>query len=298
MIHTREEKIFQLTAQIIMAVFSVVIIVPFILMVVASFTSNDMLIRNGYSFLPEQWSLENYTYVFVTNGAKIMRSYGISFAVTAIGTVIGTVITVALGYAISRPGLPGRKLLSFLVFFTMLFNGGLIPTYMMYTGTFNIKNSFLALLIPSLLLNAFNVMLVKSYFITGVPNEILEAANIDGASEFKTFYKIAVPMARPIIATIALFVGLAYWNDWYNGYIYISTSTELYSIQNLLNRIQQNIQFLMQNSTNATTNAASSIPSEGVRMSMAMLGVLPIIIIYPFLQKNFVKGITLGGVKG
>ncbi|MDN5315819.1 MAG: putative aldouronate transport system permease protein, partial [Clostridiales bacterium] len=196
--------------------------------------------------------------------------------------------------------LPFRGLLTFFIVFTMLFNGGLVPTYLMYTGTFQIKNTIWALLIPNLLLNAYNVMLCKSYFVTSVPGEILEAARIDGAGEFKTFYTVALPMAKPIIATIGMFVGIGYWNDWYNGYIYLTTRTDLFSIQNLLNRMMQNIQFLSQNATglNQASQGLAAIPTASVRMAMAVLGVLPVVIIYPFIQNNFVKGITLGGVKG
>lgn len=299
MLATREEKNFQIFGHIVMIILTLLAVIPIILLVISSFTANDVLVRNGYSFIPEKWSIENYTYVF-ESGNKILNAYGVSFILTAIGTVLGTVITVLLGYAISRPDLPGKGILTFIVFFTMLFNGGLVPTYMNYCNVFHVKNTFLGLLIPSLLMNAFNVMLVKSYFVTGVPNEILEAASIDGAGEMRKFINIAAPMARPIIATVALFIGISYWNDWNNGYIYITTKTDLYSIQNLLNRMQQNIQFLVQNSqglTNANSGLAN-IPSEGIRMSMAVLGVLPIIIVYPFIQNNFVKGITLGGVKG
>lgn len=299
MLKTKEERSFQAIANVIMAIFAVAAVIPVILLVVSSFTSNDALVKNGYSFVPTEWSLENYEYVFLS-GNKIVNAYGISFLLTIIGTVIGTVITTALGYAISRSDLPGVKVLTFLVFFTMLFNGGLVPTYMNYSNVFHVKNTFWGLLIPSLLMNAFNVMLVKSYFKTGVPDEILEAARIDGAGELRTFYSIAVPMARPIIATIAMFVGIMYWNDWNNGYIYITSATNLYSIQNLLNRMQQNIQFLVQNTAGLTSAnvGLSSIPTEGVRMAMAVLGVVPIVVVYPFIQNNFVKGITLGGVKG
>ena len=299
MLKTKEERTFQVSANVIMAVFALAAVIPVILLIISSFTSNDALVQNGYSFVPTEWSLENYEYVFLS-GNKIVNAYGISFLLTAVGTVIGTVITTALGYAISRSDLPGVKVMTFLVFFTMLFNGGLVPTYMNYSNVFQVKNTFWGLLIPSLLMNAFNVMLVKSYFKTGVPDEILEAARIDGAGELRTFYSIAVPMARPIIATIAMFVGIMYWNDWNNGYIYITSATNLYSIQNLLNRMQQNIQFLVQNTAGLTSAnvGLASIPTEGVRMAMAVLGVVPIVVVYPFIQNNFVKGITLGGVKG
>lgn len=187
-----------------------------------------------------------------------------------------------------------------MVVFTMLFNGGLVPTYINYTNVFHIRDTIYGLLIPSLLMNAFNILLMKSYFVTGVPDEILEAAYIDGASEFQTMVKIAVPLSKPIIATIGMFAGIAYWNDWNNGYIYLVQRTDLYSIQNLLNRLMQNINALTQNASQVgnVNQGLSEIPSVTVRMAMATLGILPIVVIYPFIQKNFVKGITLGGVKG
>ena len=181
-----------------------------------------------------------------------------------------------------------------------LFNGGLVPTYINYTNVFAIKNTFWALLVPSLLCNGFNVLLMKSYYVTSIPGEVTEAAFIDGASEFCVFYRIALPLAKPIVATIGLFSGIGYWNDWMNGFIYLTKRTDLYTIQNLLNRMMQNIQFLTQYSSNIKEAGVglASIPSVSIRMAMAVVGILPIIIVYPFVQKNFVKGITLGGVKG
>ncbi len=300
MVKTKEERIFQIIANVVMAVLAFCALVPIVLLVTSSLTANDDLLRDGYQFIPRTWSLENYAYIFDTSSNKVLHAYMISFVLTFCGTLLGTVITVLLGYAISRPGIPGKGVLTFLVFFTMLFNGGLVPTYINYTTVFHLKNTFLGLLIPSLLMNAFNVMLVKSYFATAVPEEILESARIDGAGEIRIFASIAAPMARPIIATIALFVGIAYWNDWNNGYIYLTSATNLYSIQNLLNRMQENIQFLVTNSAGLTSAnvGLANIPSEGIRMSMAVLGVLPVVVVYPFIQNNFVKGITLGGVKG
>ena len=156
----------------------------------------------------------------------------------------------------------------------MLFNGGLVPTYINYTTVFHVKDTFFGLLVPSLMMSAFNVLLMKSYFVTGVPDEILEAAYIDGANEFQTMWKIAIPLSKPIITTVAMFSGIAYWNDWNNGYIYLTKNMA------------------------QAGEGLSQIPSGTVRMAMAALGILPIMIIYPFIQKNFVKGITLGGVKG
>ena len=205
-----------------------------------------------------------------------------------------------MAYALSKKYVLGHGFLNFFVFFTMLFNGGLVPTYMNYTNVIGVKNTFFGLLLPGLVTNGMYIMLMKSYFITSIPDEIMEAARIDGASEFKVFRTIAIPLAKPIITTIGLFAGIAYWNDWQNGYVYLTKRDDLYSIQNLLNRMVQNIQFLSANSQNVANAdiGLASIPTVSIRMSMAVLGILPMLIAYPFAQKAFVKGITLGGVKG
>lgn len=295
----KEEKRFQILAHIILALLSALAVIPFVLMIVSSLTDNNTLVANGYSFWPEKWSLYAYEYIFNT-GNSVLHAYGISIVLTIVGTLIALILTTMLSYVISRKGLPGRGVITFLVVFTMLFNGGLVPTYMVYAKIFNVKNTFMALLVPGLLMNGFNIMLMKSYFCTNIPDEILDAAYIDGATEFQAFYKVALPLAKPIVATIALFVGIAYWNDWMNGYIYITKNTDLYSVQNLLNRMMQNIQYLSQNSSNIQQAGVglNAIPTTSVRMAMATVGVLPILVVYPFVQKYFVKGITLGGVKG
>lgn len=296
---TREERNFQIFAHIVMIILSLLAVVPFVLLVISSFTDNDVLIANGYSFTPEKWSTYAYEYIFKT-GNSVVHAYGISIVLTLVGTALALSITTLLAYALSKPDLPFRSVLLFLVFFTLLFNGGLVPTYIVYSNMLNIKNSFWALLIPGLLMNGFNVMLMKSYFCSSIPTEILDAAYIDGASEYKTFWSVVLPLSKPIVATIGLFAGIAYWNDWMNGYIYLTKRTDLYSVQNLLNRMMQNIQYLSQNSSRVQDAGVglASIPSVSVRMAMATVGVLPILVSYPFIQGNFVKGITLGGVKG
>lgn len=296
---TREEKRFQIFAHVVMIILSLTAVVPFVLLVISSFTDNDVLIANGYSFTPAKWSFYAYEYIFKT-GNSVLHAYWISICLTVVGTALALSITTLLAYALSKPDLPGRNVFMFLVFFTLLFNGGLVPTYIVYTNMLGIKNSFLALLIPGLLMNGFNVMLMKSYFSSSIPLEILDAAYIDGATEFKTFTKVVLPLSKPIVATIGLFAGIAYWNDWMNGYIYLTKRTDLYSVQNLLNRMMQNIQYLSQNSARVQDAGVglASIPSASVRMAMATVGVLPILVTYPFIQGNFVKGITLGGVKG
>ena len=219
------------------------------------------------------------------------RGYLITIIVTVIGVVVCVVITLMFSYMLSRPGLPFKRLLSFFVIFTMLFNGGLVATYIMYSQTFHIKNTLFALILPNLLTNAFFITMVKNFFTSSIPMELIEAARIDGASEFRIFFTVAMPLSKPIIATLGLLVGVNYWNDWQNGMYYLDDS-RLYGIQNILNAINENTKYLMQ-----AGGSGSVMPTETVRMAAAILGILPILIIYPFFQDYFVKGITMGAVK-
>ncbi len=289
----------QVLAHILLTAFTVCVLLPILVLISSSLTDNLTLMQKGYNILPRKFSLEAYAYL-LDAGSSILRSYGISIALMFLGTALSLLITTPLAFAISRPNLTLGKFLTFMVFFTMLFNGGLVPSYINYVNVFHLKNTFWALLIPNLLMPAIYVLLMKNYFQTSVPNELLEAASIDGAGQFKCFISIAVPLSKPIIATVALFVGMGYWNDWNNGYIYLSKRTDLYSIQTLLNAMIRNIQFLSQNQMDMSTSAQalSELPSTSVRMAIAVLGILPVLIIYPLVQKNIVKGITLGAVKG
>lgn len=293
----RGEIRFQVFGNFVMVVLSVLAIAPLLLVVISSLTDNNTLIHDGYSFFPSVWSLSAYEYIFIKN-PQVLRAYGVSFLLTAAGTAGSLILTTLLAYGISKKGLPGKGIITFLIFFTMLFNGGLVPQYMNYVNVFHVKDTFLGLLLPNLLMNAFNVMLMKSYFVSSIPDEIVEAAYIDGAKETQTFFRVVIPLAKPIIATIGLFAGIAYWNDWNNGYVYLVRNYSLYSIQNLLNRIVQNIQYLTQSSDSSAAALIAELPTVSVRMAMSVAGVMPILIIYPFVQNNFVKGITLGGVKG
>ena len=296
---TREDKIFQLIGHTVMIILSLLAVLPMILLLMSSITDDGASIRDGYSFFPKEFSLYAYEYVFKT-GNMVLHAYGMSVILTATGVVLALVVTTMFAYTLSVRTLPGRGVLLFYVLLTMLFNGGLVPTYINYTNVFNIKNTFFAILIPGLVTNGFYIMLMKSYFASSIPEEIMEAAKLDGAGEWQTFLLVALPLAKPIVATIGLFAGIAYWNDWMNGYIYLTKATNLYTIQNLLNRMIQNIQFLTQNSSNLHNAdvGLSAIPTVSIRMAMAILGILPIVVVYPFIQKNFIKGITLGGVKG
>lgn len=290
-------KIGQLILHLICILLCVACVAPFILLITSSLTQEATLMKNGYSFFPEVWSLESYAYI-ARKGATIFKAYGITVFVTVVGTVASIFITLLFAYPLSRKELPFRNVFSFFVFFTMLFNGGLIPTYMMYTGTFHIKNTIWALIIPSLLMNAFYVIMMRSYFTANIPDSLIEAARIDGAGEYLILFKVVVPLSVPMIATLALMVGLGYWNDWLNGLYYL-TDTSLFSIQNVLNKMVSDVQFLQTNASQITSSVdMSKLPSVGIRMAIAVIGAVPMLLIYPFFQKYFVKGIVVGGVKG
>lgn len=290
-----ESKGFNIFSTIVLAFFTICALIPIVLIVIASFSAESALIKNGYSYLPEEWSTMAYEFMF-GQGSTILRSYFVSIGVTVIGTTISVLITTMLGYAMARKTFKYRNVLTFFVFFTMLFNGGIVPSYIMWTRFFNIKNTIWALIIPNYLVSAFNVILVKNYFQNSIPDSILEAAEIDGASEFTIFRKIMFPLARPVVVTIGLFTGLAYWNDWTNGLYYISNQ-KLFNIQLLLMKIMNNIQAINANS-NLIGTGAVTLPGTAVRMAMAVIGILPILIVYPFVQKYLIKGVVVGAVKG
>ncbi len=282
------------SAHAVLILLTLAAIVPFVLLIIASFTDNNVAITEGFSFFPSKWSTDAYQYI-VNEKDTMLRAYGITIVVTLIGTTLGLLISVMLAYSLANSDLPGRNFMTFFVTLTMLFNGGLVPTYLIYTNVFHIKDTLAALIVPNLLMNGFNVILIRNYFATGVPTVLYEAARIDGASEFYIFYRIALPLSKPILATMGLLMGIAYWNDWQNGLYYLN-DTSLYSIQNILNRINENISFLASNSTSGVK--ISDLPTSTIRMAIAVIGILPIVCIYPFFQEYFVRGIAVGAVKG
>ena len=292
-----DAKRFEIISTVILGILAVIALLPIILIVIASFTDETTLLRNGYSFLPEKWSTDAYVYM-LQQGATIFRAYGISVLVTVIGTVISVLITTMIAYPMSRKNFKYKNILAFFVFFTMLFNGGVVPSYMMWTQVFNIKNTIWALILPNYLCGAFNIFLVRNYYANSIPDALIESAQIDGASELTIFFKIIFPLAVPTVATISLFTALTYWNDWVNALYYIQ-KPQFYGIQNLLIRIMNNIQYLKSGAASvAVGTGAIQLPSNAVRMSMAVIGILPIVVIYPFVQKYFVKGVVVGAVKG
>lgn len=292
-----ESKTFNRAATVILTVLVVLVMLPIILIVIASFSAEDVLIRDGYTYFPAEWSLDSYYYM-VKQGFVIVRAYGISFFVTFLGTACSVLLTTMLAYPMARKSFKYRNVLAFFVFFTMLFNGGIVPSYIMWTQIFHIKDTIWALIIPNYLIMGFNVILVKNYYQNSVPESLIEAAQLDGASELKIFFKVMLPLSKPTVATISLFTGIAYWNDWTNGLYYINDE-KFYNIQQLLMKIMDNIQALRSNSTAALLGTgAVDLPGTSIRMAMAVIGILPILLIYPFVQKYLIKGVVVGAVKG
>ena len=298
MIRSKSNRRFQILAHTVLIIFSLYIILPFILLFLSSVTEENTLLRNGYSFFPAKLSLESYRYIF-QNAPPIFRAYGITIIVTLIGTFINIFLSVMVAYPLSLKNFPFRRTITFYLFFTMLFNGGLVPTYLMYSNFFHIKNTLFALIVPSFLMSAMNVLLIRTYIANSIPEALFEAAQVDGALETRIFFQIVLPLSKPILVTMGLFSGLAYWNDWTNGLYYI-TDSKLYSIQNLLNKMITDIQVLTTDA-NIAAQAGSEIakiPAVGIRMAIAVVAMLPVMVLFPFMQKYFQKGIALGAVKG
>lgn len=296
---TRDQKAFNLIAHIVMIFVTLTAFLPFILVFMSSITEENTLVLNGYSFFPEKLSLYAYRYI-MANGAKIFRAYGVTIVVTAIGTLINVAMSAMLAYPLSLKNLPCRRFFTYYVLLTLLFNGGLVPTYLLYTNYLHIKNTIWALIVPSLMMHTMNVLLMRTYFATNIPTELLEAAEIDGAGQFRIFYTIVVPLGKPIIVTMGLFAGLTYWNDWTNGLYYLTgrNGEKLYSIQNFLNKVVSDIQYLSSSTVGNTSELLAKLPTVSIRMAIAFVAMLPILALFPFLQRYFIGGITQGAVKG
>lgn len=288
---------FHYTALVIMILLTIFCLVPLILMGTVSLSSEASLIR-GYRFIPTEWSLGAYEYLWAKR-ATIFRAYGLTIIVTVVGTIVSLVLTSMFAYPLSRKDFKPRNVFAFILFFTMLFNGGITASYIIWTRIFNIKDTIWAYLVPGLLMGGMNVLLVRNYFNANIPYSIIEAARLDGANDLTIYSKIMVPLSKPIMTTIGLFAALGYWNNWSNGLYYIS-DPKLYTIQVYLKKLMDSIQFLkttdLQNE--AVMLATRSLPTESARMAIAIIALIPILLVYPFIQKELIKGMVVGGVKG
>lgn len=281
---------------IIFIIWTLTCVLPLILVVIVSFSSEQSIFENGYSFFPSEWSLDAYNFFFKL-GDQLIRSYGITIFVTVVGTLFSLVITAMFAYVLSRSDYAYNRLFTVLMLFTMLFNGGIVATYMVNTQILGLGDSVWALIFP-MSFNAFYVVVLRTFY-KSIPMEIIEAARIDGASEFKIFFRVVVPLSKPGLATIGMFTMIAYWNDWFLGMLYIIDQKK-YPVQTLLWSMQNSLEFMKQSSANALEYAemAKNAPTDSGRMALTVLVVLPILLAYPYFQKYFVKGLTVGGVKG
>lgn len=281
---------------VLLGILAFTCIFPFIYVIIISFTSEESIVRNGFQLIPKDWSMDAYHYLWSMK-ESFFRSYGVTIFITIFGTMISVFMITFYAYAISRPQFKYRKFFTFLAFFTMLFSGGLVPTYIVVTQFLHLKNSIWALILP-LAMNAFYIIIMRTFFLKSVSESILESARIDGASEWRIFFQIIFPLSLPGIATIALFSTLGYWNDWFTALLYID-NPNLVPLQALLMKIEANLEFMRKNMDVAIMQKGlfDTIPQESAKMAMVVIATLPIAVSYPFFQKYFISGLTIGGVK-
>jgi putative aldouronate transport system permease protein len=278
----------------IFIIISAIVVVPLLYLVSISLSSSADLLKYGYRLLPIKVDLTSYRYLFRVP-KEITSAYLVSIVVTTMGTALGLALSSSIAYVMSRRDYRYRSITTFYVFFTMLFNGGLVPWYMVMTKILHVQNTIFALVIPYSI-NAWFTMLMKG-FMQKIPFEIVESAKIDGASELRTFLKIILPLSRPAIATVGLFYAFAYWNDWWLAMLFIDKGS-LVPLQFMLYRTMNNLAYLLSTVSTAVNVDLSRIPSESIRMAMAALTAGPMLIVFPFFQRHFVKGLTLGSAKG
>lgn len=287
------EKIFAFLCYTVVLLMVAVCLIPFIMLLSGSFTSEHAIRFKGYGLLPREFTLKAYQLIF-KNPASVLHAYGVTIFITAVGTSIGLLITTMAAYVISRKDFKPRNALSFFFYFTTLFNGGMISTYIFFIRYFHLKNSLWALIIPGLF-NVFYMLIMRS-FVSALPTALIESAQIDGAGEFRTFFQIILPLLKSGLATIGLFIALGYWNDWYNAMLYINSSSK-FPLQYMLYNLLQKTEAIARIAGQAGI-PVMDMPSGSLKMAMAVVATGPIILVYPFVQKYFVKGITIGSVKG
>ena len=286
-------KTFYVICYVIVALVALVCLIPFILLISGSFTSEQWIRFHGFSLWPGEFSLEAYKIIFKTP-EKIVRAYGVSIFITAVGTLAGLFLTSLTAYVISRKDAKYRNVLSFFFYFTTLFNGGMVSTYIFYIQYLHLKDNYLALILPGVF-NVFYLLIMRT-FVNNIPFALIESAKLDGAGEWRIYFTIILPLLKSGLATIGLFLALGYWNDWYNAMLYMNDEAK-YPLQYMLYSVQQQTQALARIAAQAGIQVAN-LPSNSLKMAMAVVATGPIIIVYPFVQKYFVKGIMVGSLKG
>ena len=287
-------KIFEAIAYILLAVGSIVCVLPFIIIVSGSFTDNSTILIKGYSLLPRDFTLSAYQTIF-RSPKDILQAYKMTLYYTVVGTGLGLMMITLTGYVISRKEFKYRNTVSFLIYFTSIFGGGMIPWYLMYANVLNLKGSTLAIWFPALM-SPFLVILMRTFIVGAVPDAITESAKIDGAGHFTIFFRIVLPVLKPGLATVGLFLALGYWNDWYRSSMF-STNSSTWQLQFYLYDLLNATTAMKQMASNVSMKTAD-LPTESVKLAMAVVATGPVLLFYPFVQRFFVSGITVGAVKG
>lgn len=276
---------------------AIISIAPVVFVVIISISSESSIARNGFSFWPDSLGLSAYKYLWNMRGL-IGRATLNSFGVTIVGTLVGLALTTTMGYALSRKSYRLKSFFTVYIFIPMLFSGGLVSTYVINTQVLMLQNSYWGLILP-LACSSFYVIILRTFFTTTVPDSIIESGKLDGASQLRIFLQLVLPISLPAIATIGLFFTFAYWNDWYQALLYLrSTHSHLYPLQYVLVSIERSIDFLTKNAAYMSADTMTDLPSETMRMAIVVVVVLPIAFSYPFFQKYFISGLTIGAVKG
>lgn len=271
---------------------------PILLVFISAFSDEKSITQNGFSFFPEKWSMAGVNSV-LRYGSQLLTSYGITIFVTVFGTFLGLLVMSMFAYSISRKDFRLSKFLSIYLLIPMLFNGGQLSGYVIFTSYYHLKDSLWLLILP-LCVTTMNVIILRTYIANSIPNELMEAAKIDGAGEYRTFFQITLPLLKPSLAAVGFMMATAYWNDWQNALLYI-TSDNKKPLQLLLVNIQKSIEFLLNNSNvpaSARAAMGGNIPQYSSTMATVLVVIGPIMVVYPFFQKYFVKGLTVGSVKG
>lgn len=290
--HSKGDTILNAVFYIFIALFAIICLIPFLVVVGSSFTDEVTLVKEGYNIIPKKFSIASYK--MVSEASDILQAYKVTIFITVVGTAISMLFTCGVSYAMSVKKLAIRSGIAMFIYLTMLFNGGLVANYLMITKILNLKNSIWVLILPSLV-NAYNCLLMRNFF-NSVPASLAESAKIDGANDIMILFRIILPVSTPGIATISLFYALSYWNEWYKVLLYISNE-KLYTLQYLIMSILRKVNYASTLPANAL-NPQETLPTYGFRMAAVVVAIGPIIFLYPFLQKYFVQGLTVGSVKG
>ncbi|AUS96048.1 sugar ABC transporter permease [Clostridium thermosuccinogenes] len=292
----KDEIVFNTLAYSFITIFSLCCLIPFLFIISGSFSSERSIIENGFSLIPGEFSLQAYKTVFAVP-ESILRAYGVTIFITVTGTLVGLFLSAMTAYVLQRKEFKYRNVFSFYFYFTSLFSGGLVPWYILMVRYLNMKNNILALILPSLF-NIFYIIIIRSFIYSSIPDSISESAKIDGAGDFKIFIKLVLPLSKPVLATIGLFIAIGYWNNWFNAMLFIDKSNMLplqYYLYKLLSQITM-LRTLISKVPQLSVSVTP--PEESFKMAMTVVTIGPIIFLYPFLQKYFVKGIMIGAVKG